>query len=74
MKILYGVQGTGNGHISRANAMFDAFRAHPELEITWLLSGRDKEQGCGAIETFEWRPRIDLCHRQRRGSTSSPPS
>ncbi len=55
MKILYGVQGTGNGHISRANAMVDAFRAHPELEITWLLSGRDKEQGCGAIEKFEWR-------------------
>lgn len=55
MKILYGVQGTGNGHISRANAMFDAFAAFPDLQITWLLSGRDKEQGCGAIENFEWR-------------------
>jgi uncharacterized protein (TIGR00661 family) len=55
MKILYGVQGTGNGHISRANAMAGAFQAHPELEITWLLSGRDKEQGCGNITPFEWR-------------------
>lgn len=55
MKILYGVQGTGNGHISRANAMYDAFRAYPDLDITWLLSGRDKEQGCGVIENFEWR-------------------
>lgn len=55
MKILYGVQGTGNGHISRANAMAAAFKAHPKLEITWLLSGRDKEQGCGNIEPFEWR-------------------
>jgi uncharacterized protein (TIGR00661 family) len=55
VKILYGVQGTGNGHISRANAMAEAFAAHPELEISWLLSGRDREQGCGAIETFDWR-------------------
>ncbi len=55
MKILYGVQGTGNGHISRANAMLEAFRAHPDLDITWLLSGRDKEQGCGNITNFEWR-------------------
>jgi uncharacterized protein (TIGR00661 family) len=55
MKILYGIQGTGNGHISRANAMLDAFRAYPDLDITWLLSGRDKELGCGTIENFEWR-------------------
>lgn len=55
MKILYGVQGTGNGHISRANAMANAFVAHPELEVSWLLSGRDREQGCGVIDDFEWR-------------------
>jgi uncharacterized protein (TIGR00661 family) len=55
MKILYGVQGTGNGHISRASAMMAAFKNHPELEITWLLSGRDKSHGCGDISTFEWR-------------------
>ncbi len=55
MKILYGVQGTGNGHISRASAMLAAFANHPELEITWLLSGRDKSRGCGAINKFEWR-------------------
>lgn len=55
MKILYGVQGTGNGHISRANAMADAFRAYPDVEVTWLLSGRKKSQGCGGIEKFLWR-------------------
>jgi uncharacterized protein (TIGR00661 family) len=55
MKILYGVQGTGNGHISRANAMQDAFKAHPDLDVTWLLTGRDREKGCGAIRNFEWR-------------------
>ena len=58
MHILYGVQGTGNGHISRASAMYDAFQAHPEVRITWLLSGRERERGCGAIENFEWREGI----------------
>ena len=55
MKILYGVQGTGNGHVSRANAMFEAFKAHPELDVTWLLSGRPRAQGCGVIPDFLWR-------------------
>ena len=55
MKILYGVQGTGNGHVSRANAMYEAFKAHPELEVTWLLSGRPRAQGCGEIPDFAWR-------------------
>jgi len=55
MKILYGVQGTGNGHISRASAMLAAFKDYPELDITWLLSGRDKSRGCGDIDKFEWR-------------------
>jgi len=55
MKILYGVQGTGNGHISRASAMFEAFKIYPDLEVEWLLSGRDQDLGCGAIEEFKWR-------------------
>ncbi len=55
MKILYGVQGTGNGHISRACAMAKAFQDYPEIEVTWLMSGRDKALGCGNIEEFLWR-------------------
>lgn len=58
MHILYGVQGTGNGHISRASAMHEAFRAYPDVKITWLLSGRERERGCGVIEDFEWREGI----------------
>lgn len=58
MHILYGVQGTGNGHISRASAMHKAFKAYPELTVTWLLSGRERERGCGAIEDFLWREGI----------------
>lgn len=43
MKILYGVQGTGNGHISRARKMAAHFRARG-AEVTYLLSGRPREK------------------------------
>lgn len=39
MKILYGVQGTGNGHLSRARAMARAFDAS-NVEVDYLFSGR----------------------------------
>lgn len=43
MRILYGVQGTGNGHISRARAMAEAFR-ELDVEVDYLFSGRDPER------------------------------
>ncbi|MDO9476849.1 MAG: glycosyltransferase family protein [Pseudohongiella sp.] len=43
MKILYGVQGTGNGHISRARAMAPAL-ADQGLEVDYLFSGRPAER------------------------------
>src|SRR5690606_22092971 len=55
MKILSGVQGTGNGHGSRVDAMLEECKAHPELDVTWLLSGRPRAQGCGVIPDFTWR-------------------
>ena len=58
MHILYGVQGTGNGHISRANAMAQALARYPDVKVTWLLSGRERARGCGAIQQFEWREGI----------------
>ncbi len=39
MKILYGVQGTGNGHLSRARMMAKYFKLH-NAEVTYLFSGR----------------------------------
>jgi len=39
LHILYGVQGTGQGHISRARAMARALAAHA-VRVTWLFSGR----------------------------------
>ena len=43
MKILYGVQATGNGHITRARAMNKALKK-TDLTIDYLFSGRDREQ------------------------------
>lgn len=40
MKILYGVQGTGNGHIARSRAMALAF-AKVGAEVDFLFSGRE---------------------------------
>jgi uncharacterized protein (TIGR00661 family) len=43
MKILYGVQGTGNGHISRARKMASHLHARG-AEVTWLFTGRERDQ------------------------------
>lgn len=40
MKILYGVQGTGNGHISRARVMAQAFALRNDVQVDFLFSGR----------------------------------
>ncbi len=43
MKILYGVQATGNGHISRSRAVVTALKKRGH-EVYVLLSGRDPRQ------------------------------
>jgi uncharacterized protein (TIGR00661 family) len=65
LKILYGVQGTGNGHISRARAMARALQAHPELKVQWLFSGRSPEK-LFSMEPFGdywWREGLTFVHR-----------
>ncbi|SDZ89790.1 MJ1255/VC2487 family glycosyltransferase [Microbulbifer marinus] len=68
MKILYGVQGTGNGHISRARAMAKALQKHPQLEVQWLFSGRPPEK-LFSMEPFGdywWREGLTFVHREGR--------
>lgn len=43
MKLLYGVQGTGNGHISRARMMAKHL-AEKHIDVQFLFSGRAPEQ------------------------------
>lgn len=42
MKILYGIQGTGNGHITRARVMAKAFRKRG-VEVDYVFSGRPRD-------------------------------
>lgn len=41
MKIIYGVQGTGNGHITRARIMAKAFAQRSDVKVDFVFSGRD---------------------------------
>ncbi|BFM49152.1 MJ1255/VC2487 family glycosyltransferase [Marinomonas sp. THO17] len=57
MKILYGVQGTGNGHITRARAMATEMKA-AGIEVDFVFSGRAKHdyfdmELFGDYRTFE---------------------
>ena len=47
MKILYGIQGTGNGHITRARALVPALQ-RVGCEVDVLVSGRRREELFGA--------------------------
>lgn len=57
MKILYGVQGTGNGHIARARMMAKHFQAR-STDVQFLFSGRD------ASAYFDMEVFGDYEHRQ----------
>ena len=43
MKILYAIQGTGNGHVSRAREIIPHLKKHGELDL--LISGTQAEVG-----------------------------
>ncbi len=43
MRILYGVQGTGNGHLSRARVVAKALAKH-YIQVDYFFSGRQPEQ------------------------------
>ena len=57
MKILYGVQATGNGHITRARALNKYFAAFG-IDVDYLFSGREKAKFFDMDEFGSWR-----CHR-----------
>lgn len=56
MKILYGVQGTGNGHIARARAMAQCLKKSG-LEVQFLFSGREKSKYFSMEEFGDYQTR-----------------
>jgi uncharacterized protein (TIGR00661 family) len=61
MKILYGVQGTGNGHISRARKMAAHLRARG-VDVTYLFSGRERQRlfDMECFGDFEYRTGLTM--------------
>ena len=57
MKILYGVQATGNGHITRARALAAEFNK-AGIEVDYLFSGRARENFFDMEAFGDWQ-----CHR-----------
>ena len=68
MRILYGVQGTGNGHVSRARAMARALAGHPGIRVDWLFSGRPREGffDMAVFGDYLWREGLSFAVRGGR--------
>lgn len=68
MRILYGVQGTGNGHITRALAMAKAFAETPQVQVDYLISGRARNElfGVETLGDYQWRPGLSFATRDGR--------
>ncbi len=69
MKIFYGVQGTGNGHIARARAMCRALKNNG-IEADFLFSGRDKEKYFSMEEFGSYQTRRGLTFATHNGKVS----
>ncbi len=66
MRILYGVQGTGNGHLTRARVMAPALAA-AGIEVQFLFSGRPREQFFDMALFGDWWWRRGLTFVSRGG-------
>ena len=70
MRILYGVQGTGNGHLTRARAMAKAFRQIEHVEVDFLISGRRRETlfDVEVLGDYMWRQGLSFATRNGKVS------
>lgn len=70
MRILYGVQGTGNGHLTRARAMATALVEHPHADVQFLISGREQTRlfGIQPLGDYWWRDGLSFATRNGRVS------
>lgn len=54
MKILYGVQGTGNGHLTRARGMVKHLN-RSDIKVDFVFSGRQREKYFAMQDFGDWR-------------------
>lgn len=64
MKVFYGVQATGNGHITRARAMAPKLK-QAGIDVTWMFTGRPWEQlfEMEVFGDYEWRNGLTFATR-----------
>lgn len=66
MKIFYGVQGTGNGHISRARALNRHFKS-AGVQVDYFFSGRTRNAYFDMEEFGDWRNATGLSFVAKNG-------
>ncbi|WP_295877078.1 MJ1255/VC2487 family glycosyltransferase [uncultured Zhongshania sp.] len=70
MKLLYGVQGTGNGHISRARMLAKHF-SEKNIDVQFLFSGRAADQYFDMEIFGDYQLRDGLSFATNKGSISA---
>lgn len=70
MKILYGIQGTGNGHITRARVMAKAFSGRDDVSVDYFFSGRDPSKYFDMEIFGDYQTRTGLSFISQNGAIS----
>lgn len=70
MKILYGIQGTGNGHITRARHLAKIFNERDDIQVDYLFSGREKTKYYDMQEFGDMRAEKGLTFVSSHGSVN----
>jgi uncharacterized protein (TIGR00661 family) len=68
MKILYGIQGTGNGHITRARILNNAFKQRNDIKVDYLFSGRERSKYFDMEDFGQFDTKTGLTFVTRNGS------
>ena len=65
LRVFYGVQGTGNGHITRARCIATKLR-EAGADVTWMFSGRPRDDffDMEVFGDFQWRAGLTLQTRK----------
>ena len=70
MRILYGIQGTGNGHITRARVMATTFKALG-VDVDYVFSGRKEQDYFDMDEFADYRAFRGLSFTSKSGQVDS---
>lgn len=66
MKILYGIHGSGNGHVTRARVLAKTFKQNPNITVDYIFTGREKSKyfDMEIFEDYQVREGLSFIHKQ----------